>query len=203
MVHERSELERLIKEAQAHGRYFIKNYDEDHHIMNLPCSFAQHESSQLNKKLLTFCDTLDLFNQQEQKYFKDTFMQDKNCQPLKNIVEQLKEQIKCLTSCYDSNPWVFMRNPQRFEAFVDEMIRHVPGVLKQEMKNDLILEILKSKNSQIEKLESEKNKLRKEKISDKETLTNTYEKRLSDNDNNHERRYTDMVDRYDKQLKQE
>lgn len=153
MVNERSELERLIKEAQSHGRYYIKNYDEDRHILNLPCSFAQHETSQMNKKLLTFCETLDLLNQQEQKYFKDIFKEDKNCQPLNNIVGKIKEHITQLTNTYDSDPWVFMRNPQRFEAFVDEMIRHVPGVLKQEMKNDLILEVLKQKNSKIEKLE--------------------------------------------------
>lgn len=39
MVLERSELERLIVETKAHGRWFIKNFDEKAQILNLPCTF--------------------------------------------------------------------------------------------------------------------------------------------------------------------
>ena len=64
--------------------------------------------------------------------------EEKVCEPLKKVVGEMQKHIFSITQCYDSHPWIFMRNPQQFEAFVDEMIRHVPGILTREMKEDLI-----------------------------------------------------------------
>lgn len=78
--------------------------------------------------------------------------QNIDCVPFISIVDELKGHIDSMILCYKSYPWIFMRNPQRFEAFVDEMMRHAPGILKQEMKDDLIVQILKAKNNEIERL---------------------------------------------------
>ena len=88
--------------------------------------------------------------------------QNIDCVPFISIVDELKGHIDSMILCYKSYPWIFMRNPLKFQEFIDEMIRHIPGMLKQEMKNDLIEQILKSKDNENKKHVSDKNNLRKE-----------------------------------------
>ena len=105
-------------------------------------------------------------------------MEETSCESLKNNVDELKGHLDSLTKSYDQSPWIFLRCPKKYSNFLIQMSKHVEGFLEQEMNEELILQILKSKNAQIEKLQSNFDELNQEKTKNDQKMLNEFDERI-------------------------